>query len=75
MGERGIPRNMRVHMLAIPCYHCQKPMCLPTCPNKAIFKEERYGAVLIDTQKMSGGQEMLAGLPIWVHHVPFRSAR
>jgi anaerobic dimethyl sulfoxide reductase subunit B (iron-sulfur subunit) len=32
-------------------------MCLPACPNKAIFKEEKYGAVLIDPQKCQGARK------------------
>lgn len=48
--EQGPLPDLRVHVLAIPCYHCQNPVCARACPARAIHKEERFGAVLVDTE-------------------------
>lgn len=33
------------------CLHCQKPTCIKVCPANAIYKERKYGAVLVDSDK------------------------
>jgi anaerobic dimethyl sulfoxide reductase subunit B (iron-sulfur subunit) len=48
--EKGAFPNLRIHYLAIQCYHCENPLCVKACPGKAIFKEDRYGAVLINEE-------------------------
>lgn len=48
--EEGVWPQVRLNFLAIPCYHCEKPVCAEACPAKAIVKEEKYGAVLIDDE-------------------------
>jgi NADPH-dependent glutamate synthase beta subunit-like oxidoreductase/NAD-dependent dihydropyrimidine dehydrogenase PreA subunit len=52
--EKGSFPDVRVHLQFIPCYHCEKPACVDICPTKAIYKEEKYGAVLIDEEKCNG---------------------
>jgi len=52
--EKGSFPDVRLHIQFIPCYHCEKPTCLEICPTKAIYKEEKYGAVLIDEEKCNG---------------------
>lgn len=47
--EQGAFPDLRVHVLAIPCYHCGNPVCVRACPARAIHKEERFGAVLVDS--------------------------
>lgn len=49
--EEGRFPNVRVRVLAVPCYHCENPACLRACPGGAIVKEERFGAVLVDPAK------------------------
>jgi anaerobic dimethyl sulfoxide reductase subunit B (iron-sulfur subunit) len=48
--EKGAYPHVRLHFLAIPCYHCENPVCVTACPNRAIYKEDKYGAVLIDPE-------------------------
>jgi anaerobic dimethyl sulfoxide reductase subunit B (iron-sulfur subunit) len=48
--EKGVFPNIRVHYLAIACYHCENPVCVQACPGKAIFKEDKYGSVQIDEE-------------------------
>lgn len=61
--EKGTFPNTRLHILPVPCYHCENPVCLKACPNKAIFKEEKYGAVLLDTKKCSGSRKCWKACP------------
>lgn len=52
--ERGSFPDVRVHIQWVPCYHCERPACVESCPEQAILKESKYGAVLIDSEKCSG---------------------
>ena len=52
--EKGSFPDVRVHIQWVPCYHCQEPVCVSSCPTQAIYKEDKYGAVLIDTEKCDG---------------------
>ncbi len=61
--EKGVFPRTRLHFLAIPCYHCAKPLCAQACPNKAIYKEEKYGAVLIDSKKCTGNRKCWKACP------------
>jgi anaerobic dimethyl sulfoxide reductase subunit B (iron-sulfur subunit) len=61
--ERGSFPNTRLHFLAIPCYHCEKPLCVKACPNGAVYKEEKYGAVLVDPDKCTGERRCWRGCP------------
>ena len=46
--ETGSFPDVRLHFQWIPCYHCEDPACIDACPSKAMHKEDKYGAVLID---------------------------
>jgi anaerobic dimethyl sulfoxide reductase subunit B (iron-sulfur subunit) len=48
--EKGTFPNVRLHVLFAPCYHCENPVCVDAA-NGAMYKEEKYGAVLIDPEK------------------------
>ena len=61
--EEGSFPDIRLHFLALPCYHCAKPACARACPNKAIYKEEKYGAVLIDPKKCTGNRKCWQACP------------
>lgn len=52
--EKGSFPNVRVHFQWVPCYHCEAPVCVDACPTGAIYKEPKYGAVLIDEDKCDG---------------------
>lgn len=61
--ETGAFPEVRVHFLAIPCYHCERPVCMKACPSGAISKEEKYGAVLIDSSKCTGSRRCWKACP------------
>jgi len=48
--EEGAFPNTRIYGLAAPCYHCENPVCVDAA-NGAMYKEAKYGAVLVDPAK------------------------
>jgi len=52
--EKGSFPNVRMHFHWVACYHCEEPACVSGCPCEAIHKEEKYGAVLIDSERCNG---------------------
>lgn len=44
----------RIHTLAFSCGHCEDPACVKACQSDAIFKEGKYGAVLVNQEKCVG---------------------
>ena len=52
--EKGSFPNLRIHFQWIPCYHCEEPVCVSECPTGAMYKETKYGAVLIDEGRCDG---------------------
>lgn len=61
--EEGAFPNLRLGILAINCYHCEKPVCAEACPTGAIFKEDKYGAVLIDEERCQGNRKCWEACP------------
>ena len=61
--ETGVFPSVKLHMLPIMCYHCETPSCLEACENKAIYKEKKYGAVLVDPEKCRGDRKCWAACP------------
>jgi len=61
--EKGNFPNVRIHILPVMCYHCENPICVKVCPNKAIYKEEKYGAVLVNSDKCEGKRKCWKACP------------
>jgi anaerobic dimethyl sulfoxide reductase subunit B (iron-sulfur subunit) len=61
--ESGTFPKLRINKLFAPCYHCENPVCVDACPNKAMYKEEKYGAVLVDTEKCKGARQCWIACP------------
>lgn len=49
--EQGVFPRIDLNILAVPCYHCEMPVCMYACTHGALFKEDKYGAVLVDAEK------------------------
>lgn len=64
--EKGVFPNVRLNMMPVLCYHCENPVCIKACPNEAIYKEEKYGAVLVDTEKCTGTRKCWKACPYGV---------
>ncbi|MBN1227946.1 MAG: 4Fe-4S dicluster domain-containing protein [Deltaproteobacteria bacterium] len=52
--EKGHFPSLSIHFQWVTCYHCQDPACIRNCPSEAIYKEEKYGAVLIELENCIG---------------------
>ena len=61
--EEGSYLNTRIRVLAFGCGHCENPLCISACPNGAIFKEEKYGAVLVDSEACCGSRQCYVACP------------
>jgi len=61
--ETGAFPEVELRMLPIMCYHCETPVCVDACPNGALFKEEKYGAVLVDPEKCQGTRKCWLACP------------
>jgi anaerobic dimethyl sulfoxide reductase subunit B (iron-sulfur subunit) len=48
--EEGSLQNIRWYGVSVPCYHCENPPCIPAAKG-ALYKESKYGAVLLDPAK------------------------
>lgn len=61
--ESGAFPDTRIHVLPIMCYHCENPICINACPHKAISKEDKYGAVLVNAEKCQGSRKCWLACP------------
>jgi anaerobic dimethyl sulfoxide reductase subunit B (iron-sulfur subunit) len=61
--ETGTFPSVRINVLAFNCGHCDDPACAKACPTGAIFKEDKYGAVLVDQDKCTGSRKCLDACP------------
>jgi DMSO reductase iron-sulfur subunit len=61
--ESGAFPGLNLHMLPVMCYHCEQPVCVDACENKALSKEGKYGAVLVDADKCRGNRDCWQACP------------
>lgn len=61
--ETGAFPDINLHILPVMCFHCEKPACIKACPNEAIYKEDKYGAVLVDPDKCQGTRKCWQACP------------
>ena len=61
--EKGAFPDLDVRVLSVSCMHCENPLCLDACDHKAIRKEEKYGAVLVDSEKCKGDRKCYEACP------------
>jgi anaerobic dimethyl sulfoxide reductase subunit B len=53
-SEKGKYPDVFVAYAAIPCFHCQEPLCASACPADAIEKREHDGIVVVNTDACLG---------------------
>ena len=49
--------------ISISCHHCNTPACVKACPEGIIYKEKKFGIVLVDSEKCISCGECLAACP------------
>jgi len=57
--ESGTFPTVSENILFVPCFHCENPICIPAAAG-AMFKEPKYGAVLIDPDLASSSNMVAA---------------
>lgn len=60
--EAGTYPNVKRIYIPVLCNHCENPVCLRACPNKAIFRRED-GIVLIDQDRCRGAGACVSACP------------
>ena len=63
MWEKNAFPLTSIGILAFSCGHCDNPVCASACEHGAIFKEEKYGAVLVDQDKCQGDRNCFQACP------------
>lgn len=61
--EKGAFPNTRMHTTFATCYHCENPVCVDACEHHALFKEPKYGAVLLDPDLCQGERDCWLACP------------
>lgn len=61
--EKGVFPTLRMHVLFANCYHCENPVCVDVCGQNALFKEDKYGAVLLDEDLCQGDRDCWKACP------------
>lgn len=61
--ESGTFPSTRMNTVFATCYHCEKPVCVDACDNHALFKEDEFGAVLLDEDRCQGDRKCWQACP------------
>ncbi|MBW1997229.1 MAG: FAD-dependent oxidoreductase [Deltaproteobacteria bacterium] len=61
--EKGNFPDIDLRVLPVMCFHCERPLCADACPNNAIYKEDKFGAVLVDPNRCTGQRKCWDACP------------
>ena len=59
---RGTVPKVKMHYVPVPCMHCDKAPCMPSCPVDALYKRND-GMVVIDPVKCTGCKNCVDACP------------
>ena len=72
-GDASNPSRTHIHIvngdensrfyLPVTCQHCEDPPCLAVCPNKAIYRDNELGRVMIRTNLCIGCKMCVSACP------------
>ncbi len=60
--ERGRYPKVKVDYTAIPCMHCEKPLCVEVAGDGSVYRRED-GIVLVDPEKAKGRRDIVSSCP------------
>ena len=63
--ESGTFPAIRLHSLAFSCAHCENPACVAVCESGALYKEDEFGAVLVEPGQVHRLPQVLRRVPLW----------
>jgi anaerobic dimethyl sulfoxide reductase subunit B len=61
--ETGSFPNINLNVLPMMCLHCENPVCARACPQGAITRETKYGAVRVSLEKCTGERKCWQACP------------
>lgn len=61
--EKGAFPDIDLRVMPLMCFHCENPNCLEACEHDAIYKEDKYGAVLVNKDKCVGDRKCFEACP------------
>ena len=61
--EQGTFPNSNVINTTLSCNHCAEPACIPACTFNAIYKDDKFGAVVVDRNKCQGAGSCITECP------------
>ena len=53
-GDNTWRQDVFAYFVSISCNHCERPICVSSCPTTAMHKDEETGLVLVDHSKCIG---------------------
>ena len=60
VDKGGLPRLLNLFM---PCFHCEKPWCVPACPTGAMTRREEDGVVFVRAELCVGCKACIVACP------------
>lgn len=57
---KGKPRLLTLYM---PCFHCERPWCVPACPTGAMTRREKDGVVYVKEELCVGCKACILACP------------
>ncbi|ACL04217.1 4Fe-4S dicluster domain-containing protein [Desulfatibacillum aliphaticivorans] len=74
VGPRMTGDLARSSHIFMPCYHCEKPWCIPACPTGAMQRRESDGIVYVDESLCVGCKACISACP-WGAPQWYKAAR
>lgn len=69
VGPKMVGEIPRMQFVFMPCFHCEKPWCVSSCPTGAMQKRPKDGIVFVDSSLCVGCKSCITacpwGVPQW----------